>query len=149
MNLPPGRLHPPLVVGDLVIPWESCGIHSPTAWVPSRWPPSDWLGFGPPEGTTLLIHWILTSPANRPGLHKLAPRSQNKRMLLLLRGAACDVLLSVGLFSWLADIFFLLGGLLESRNMSAMYTWAKCLHFGSSELDLSDQCERTHPPLPE
>ena len=44
--------------------------------------------------------------------------------------------------------FLLLGGLLESRNMSAMYTWAKCLHFGSSELDLSDQCERTHPPLP-
>ena len=40
-------------------------------------------------------------------------------------------------------IFFLLGGLLESRNMSAMYTWAKCLHFGSSELDLSDQCERS------
>ena len=78
MNLPPGRLHPPLVVGDLAIPWESCGIHSPTAWVPSRWPPSDWLGFGPSEGTTLLIHWILTSPANRPGLHKLAPRSQNK-----------------------------------------------------------------------
>ena len=69
-------------------------------------------------------------------------------MLLLLRGAACDVLLSVGLFSWLADIFFLLESLLESRNMSAMYTWAKCLHFGSSELDLSDQCERTHPPLP-
>ena len=26
-------------------------------------------------------------------------------MLLLLRGAACDVLLSVGLFSWLADIY--------------------------------------------
>ena len=36
------------------------------------------LGFGPSEGPTLLIHWILTSPANRPGLHKLAPRSQNK-----------------------------------------------------------------------
>ena len=31
------------------------------------------------QGTLLLIHWILTSPANRPGLHKLAPRSQNKR----------------------------------------------------------------------
>ena len=86
MNLPPGRLHPPLVVGDLAIPWESCGIHSPTAWVPSRWPPSDWLGFGPSEGITLLIHWILTSPANRPGLHKLAPRSQNKRDAFVAEG---------------------------------------------------------------
>ena len=33
-------------------PLESCRIHSPLAWVPSRWPPSDWLGFGPSEGTT-------------------------------------------------------------------------------------------------
>ena len=49
------------------------------------------LGFGPSEGT---IHsWIetLNSPANRPGLHKLAPRSQNKRGLLLLWGAVLCV----------------------------------------------------------
>ena len=31
--------------------------------------------------------------------------------------------------------FCLLGSLLENMNMSAMFTWAKCLHFGSSELD--------------
>ena len=30
-------------------------------------------------------------------------------------------------------ISFCLGSLLESMNMSAMFTWAKCLHFGSSE----------------
>ena len=72
------RLHPPMVVGAWVAPPKSCGIHWPSAWVPYRCPPSDWLGFGPSEGT---IHfWIetLNSPANRPGLHKLAPRSQTK-----------------------------------------------------------------------
>ena len=41
------------------------------------------LGFGPSEGTRILDpglsgHWLL--PANRPGLHKLAPQSQNKRL---------------------------------------------------------------------
>ena len=30
-------------------------------------------------------------------------------------------------------VSFCLGSLLESMNMSAMFTWAKCLHFGSSE----------------
>ena len=30
-------------------------------------------------------------------------------------------------------VSFCLGRLLESMNMSAMFTWAKCLHFGSSE----------------
>ena len=141
MNLPPGRLHPPMVVGAWVALSKSCGIHLPSAWVPYRCPPSDWLGFGPSEGT---IHfWIetLNSPANRPGLHKLAPRSQTKEGFCCCGVLSCVcVCFSVGLFSWLADIFLLLGSLLDSMNMSAMFTWAKCLHFGSSEIDLSDHC---------
>ena len=63
------------------------------------------LGFGPSEGT---IHfWIetLNSPANRPGLHKLAPRSQTKEGFCCCGVLSCVcVCFSVGLFSWLADI---------------------------------------------
>ena len=63
--------------------------------------------------------------------------------LRLHLGVAAQLYEYIYIIIW--HYFLLLGSLLDSMNMSAMFTWAKCLHFGSSELDLSDHCvKETH-----
>ena len=63
---------------------------------------------GPPDrdhcGLDPEHFWSHLTPANRPELHKLAPKHRRKKYCCFCCLGAVLVLVSVGLFSWLADI---------------------------------------------
>ena len=132
--------------------WKSCGIHLPSAWVPVRWPPSDWLDFWSTWQGPFWIWprnlWAHFDTCQQARVAQTGTQTQKEKVLLLLLLGCCLSVSSVGLFSWLADIFILLGKLAGKHEYVCNVHLSKMSPFWLKwNWDHRDQ-KKTRPPLP-